>query len=74
MVQLGLMAKSKCQVLQWNGTTVHMKESRNLQGKFNLTKDEMNEVVMQTAEPASTREATDIMAKILDSNYSKDDL
>ena len=38
------------------------------------TKREINEMVIQTAEPASTQEATDIMAKILDSNYSKDDL
>ena len=29
---------------------------------------------MQTAEPASTREATEILVKILDSNYAKEDL
>ena len=54
MVQLGLTADFKIQVLQWDDTTVHMKESSNLLGKSNLTKHEMREVVMQTAEPAST--------------------
>ena len=54
MVQIGLTANFKHQVLQWNGTTVHVKESRNLLGKSDLTKREMSEVIMQTSEPAST--------------------
>ena len=32
MVQLGLMADFKRQVLQWDGATVHMKEPRILLG------------------------------------------
>ena len=54
MVQLGLTDNFKRQVLQWDAATVHMKESRNVLGQSNLTKREMREVVMQTAEPAST--------------------
>ena len=54
MVQLSLTAKLKRQVLQWNGATLHMKDPRNLLVKFNLTKHEMPEVVMQTAEPSSS--------------------
>ena len=63
MVQLGLASDFKLQVLQWDGTTVHMKESGNLLGKSDLTKSEMCEVVIQTAELASTWEATEIMVK-----------
>ena len=46
MVHLGLTADFKRQVLQWDGATVHMKESRNLIGQSDLTKREMREVVM----------------------------
>ena len=74
MVKLGLTTKFKRQVLQWYVVTVHMKESRNLLGKSNITKREMCEVVMQNAEPASTREVSERMAIILDSNYTKADL
>ena len=48
-----------------------MKEPSGLLGKSDLNKREMREVVMQTAEPSSTREATDILVKVLDSTYAK---
>ena len=32
MVQLGLKENFKCQVLQWDGTNVHMKEPSNFLG------------------------------------------
>ena len=60
MVQLGLTAEFKRQVLQWDGATLHMKEPSGLLGKYDLNKCKMREVVMQNAEPASTREATEI--------------
>ena len=34
----------------------------------------MRNVVLQTTEPASTRDFTEILAKTLDSNYTKEDL
>ena len=34
----------------------------------------MCNVVLQTTEPASTRDFTEILAKTLDSNYAKEDL
>ena len=74
MVHLGLTANFKRQVLQCDGTTVHMKESRNLLGKPDLTKRKIREVLMQTSEPASTQEATEIMVKTLNINYTKADL
>ena len=74
MVQLGLTADFKRQLLQWYGATVHMKEPRHVLGKFDLTKRNMREVVMQIAEPASTKEATERMLKILDSTYANSDL
>ena len=74
IVQLGLADDFKHQVLQWDGATVHMKETSSLIGKSDLTKREMREVVMHTLEPSSTREATERMVKILDINYAKADL
>ena len=59
MVHLGLMDDFKRQVLQWDDATVHMKEPRILLGPSDITKREMREVFIQTAEPASTREATE---------------
>ena len=51
-----------------------MKEPSVLIGKLNLIKREMREIVIKTAEPDSTREATDILVKTLDINYAKSDL
>ena len=55
MVQSGLTADFKRQVLQWDGANVYMKESRNLLGTSDLTKREMREVVIHNEEPASTQ-------------------
>ena len=74
MVQLVLTAEFKRQVLQWDGATVHMKEPTGLLEQSNLNNSEMCEAVMQTAEPASTREANEIMVKILDRTYAKAEL
>ena len=63
MVQIGLMANFKHQVLQLDGTTVHMKEHSGLLGQSYLTKCEMCEVVMHTAEPSSRQEATERTVK-----------
>ena len=71
MVQLGLPVDFKCQVLQWDDLIVPMKEPSGIIGKSDLTSHGMREVVMQTAEPASTREATEILEKILDNNSAK---
>ena len=68
------MEKFKCQILQWYVATVHMKEPSSLLGKSDLTKSEMCEFFMQTAEPASTRESNEWMVKILNSTYAKADL
>ena len=55
MVQLGLSAEFKRQVLEWDGVTVPMKETRGLIGQTDLTSREMSNVVMHNTEPASTR-------------------
>ena len=47
MVQLVLTADFKCQVLQWDGATVHMKEPSGLLGKSDLDGREMREEIMQ---------------------------
>ena len=74
MAQLGLKANFKHKVLQWDDNTVSMKKTSGLLGKSNLTKRNMREVVMQNSEPASIREATQRMVKIIDITYAKVDL
>ena len=71
MVQIGLTDNFKCQVLQWDGANVNIKEPSSLLGKSNQTKRDMHEVVMQTAKPAFTREDTERMIKILGITYAK---
>ena len=51
-----------------------MKEIRGLIGQTDQTSHDMHEVVMQTAEPVSTRDATERLVKILDITYVKADL
>ena len=51
-----------------------MKEIRGLIGQTYQTSHDMHEVVMQTAEPVSTRDATERLVKILDITYVKADL
>ena len=69
IVQLGLLDYFKPQILQWDGVTVPMKEPSGLLNQTNLTSRKMRKVVMQTAEPVSTREYTDRLVKNLDSTY-----
>ena len=73
-VQLVLMDNFKSQLLQWDGATVPMKEQSGLLGKPYLSQNKMLQVVMQTAEPASVKEVTDRLVKILDSTYVNSDL
>ena len=59
LVQLALLDEFKHQVLHWDGVTVTLKEPRSMLGKSDLTSRDMREVVMQTEDPVSTREATE---------------
>ena len=74
MLQLGPSADFKHQGLHWDGIIVLIKEPCGLQGQSDLISNEMRKVLIQTAEPVSTREATERLVKILDSNYEKADL
>ena len=65
LVQIGLLAEFKHQVLQLDEVTLPMKEPSGMLGKSDLTSHEMYEVVIQTAEPVSKREATDRLVKSL---------
>ena len=71
MVHLGLLVNLKFQFLQWYGFVVPIKDPSILIGQIDLTSFEVCEGVIYTAEPVSTREATEIMVKILDSTYAK---
>ena len=48
-VQIGLTVDFKCQVLQWDGVTVFMKEYISFIGRYDITKHDMRKVVMQTS-------------------------
>ena len=65
MVQLGLKAEFGRLLLEWENTSIPMKEPGNLLGQLDLTKRKMQEVVINTAEPDSTREANAMVVKYL---------
>ena len=58
MVQLVRTSNFKRQVLKWGGANLNIKEPSSFLGKSDLTKLKICKVVMQTAEPVSTLEAT----------------
>ena len=72
VVQLGLSENFKHQVFQWDGATALKKEPSGLLGKTYLTSRKIGEVLIQTAEPFSNREATEMMIIILESTYGKE--
>ena len=51
-----------------------MKEPVGMLGNSDLSKRKMREVVMQTTETDSTREATGVLVKSIKSNYGNEDL
>ena len=65
MVEFVLLDDIKCQVLQWESVKIPTKEPIGLLEQSDLTSCNMLKVVIQTAEPVSTREATKILAIIL---------
>ena len=71
VVKLVLTTNFKRQAIQWDGATVLMKEPRGLIVKPDLNKRKICEVVMQTSETASMREAIERLVKIFDSTYAK---
>ena len=73
-VQLYLTANFKHQFIQWDGAALPMKEPSGLIGKSDSNKRDMREVVIHNAEPASKRETTERVVKVLDSTYAKADL
>ena len=64
MVNIGLSANFKHQVFQWDGAS-------GMLGQTDLKICKMREVVIQTEEPVSTRESTERMVRVLDSNYTR---
>ena len=74
MLQLGLKFNFERQILEWYETIITMVVPGNLLGQSDLTKLYMQEIVMKTAEPASTREVTERVVKILDHTYERDNL
>ena len=71
MLQLGLKANFRHQILEWDDTVIPMKDPVNFIGQLDLTKSEIREVVKQTAEQASTRETTERVVKIINSTHTK---
>ena len=73
MIQLGPKDEFGRQIIEWDDAVIPMKEPDNFLGKHDLTKRDMQKVVMQTAQPASTGEATQKFVKIVGSTYAKYD-
>ena len=71
MVQIVSMTDFKRQVLQCDDAAVPMKNPTKLLGQKDLTSREMCEVLVHTEEPDSTKEATGIMVKVINSTYYK---
>ena len=63
MVQIGPNSDFGCQVLEWDKTVAHMKETGNLPFQPELNKRNMQEEVIHTSEPSSTIEDTDRVVK-----------
>ena len=63
MVQLGLKDDFSGQVLEWDETVVPMTYPDNFLAHPDLTKRKVQEVVMHTAELASTIEANERVVK-----------
>ena len=70
MVQLGLNDDFGIQIWGWDETLLPMKAAFNFLGKPNLNKHYMQEVFIQSAEPYSARETTEIVVKTRYSTYS----
>ena len=74
MVKLGHLADFKRHAIQWDCDTVTTKEPSGLLGKTYLTIREMCEVVMQTTEPVSTKDATKSLVETINITYAKEEL
>ena len=76
MVQVCLSFGIKHQFLQLYGAAVpiKVKGTSGLISKSDLNKRDMHKVSMNTEQPASTREATEILVKMLYITYAKADL
>ena len=73
-VKIGILDDFKCQILQWDGVELLMKEPSIMLGQTYSTNCEMREVVMQIAEPVSKREATERLEKITNITYANAEL
>ena len=73
MVKIGLKFHLKQKFLTWDNVALPIKKPSRLLGQEDLNKRKMNKVVMQTAEPASTKEDTEKW-KNIDITYTKVEL
>ena len=68
------MGNFRLKLIPRDNDIVPMKEPGNLVFKPNLTKRDIQKVVMQISEPYSTIEATEVLVKIIDITYAKANL
>ena len=74
MVQIGLKAYFGRKIIELDYAAICSKDPGNFLGNPDLTKRDIQEVVMYNAEPESNRESTKIVITIIDSTYAKADL
>ena len=70
IVHLVMKANFGYKIPEWDETLLPMKAAFNFLGKPNLNKHYMQEVFIQSAEPYSARETTEIVVKTRYSTYS----
>ena len=74
MIQLGLKSDFGSQILEWDETVIPMKYLGIFLFQTDLTNRDIQDMVMQYTELDSTKKATAIVTKIINSTYAKSDL
>ena len=74
MVQIGLIVYFKSQVLQWDGTALHIEQPKSLLAQTGLTYHDMREVAIQTKKPVYKWGYTERTVKNIDGLYDKVDI
>ena len=73
LTELGISLSFKNKSVEWEGISIPMRDFNRIQ-RHRLSKYEFKAIIREMQEPIVTKEATERMVKILDSNYKKANL
>ena len=74
LVKLGIDLRFKDQTIKWEDMLVPIKAFSSGQNHGSLSNKEIRASIVQIADPIAMQEATEIVVRILDSNYAKPNL